>query len=200
MAKSSVEALRSVGPRLRLLRQEREKTLTDLSTETGISVSTISRLESGERRPTLEHLLRIAHSYGVSLDELIDTPVVSDPRVQLRPIERHGVIMLPLTRRARGIQAHKLVFPGRSKNPEPRAHEGYEWLYVLNGCLRLVLGDAEFVLSPGEAAEFDTRIPHSFGSSDGDPVEVLSLFGKEGERVHLRAGPKQQKSLRKGRE
>lgn len=188
------EALRSVGPRLRLMRLEHEKTLTDLSRDTGISVSTISRLESGDRRPTVEHLLRIAHAYGVSMDELIDTPVLSDPRVQLRPVTRHGLTMVPLTRRAGGIQAHKLVFSGRRKHPEPRAHEGYEWLYVLEGRLRLVLGTDTFVLSAGEAAEFDTRVPHSFGSADGDPVEVLSLFGKQGERIHLRSGPGQKTS------
>jgi quercetin dioxygenase-like cupin family protein len=68
-------------------------------------------------------------------------------------------------------------------------HEGYEWLYVLNGRLRLVLGDHDVVLTPGEAAEFDTRTPHWFGAADGKAVEFLSLFGKQGERAHLRARP-----------
>ncbi len=97
--------------------------------------------------------------------------------------------LVPLTRRAGGVQAYKLVIPaGRPPcSPEPKTHEGYEWLYVLNGRLRLVLGEHDLVLSPGEAAEFDTRVPHWFGSADAEPVEVLSLFGRQGERVHLRA-------------
>jgi quercetin dioxygenase-like cupin family protein len=99
--------------------------------------------------------------------------------------------MLPLTRRAGGIQAYKLVIrAGRRQQPEPQTHEGYEWLYVLNGRLRVVLGEQDLVLSPGEAAEFDTRVPHWFGAADGEPVEFLSLFGRQGERAHLRARPR----------
>jgi transcriptional regulator with XRE-family HTH domain len=185
-------ALSGVGPRLRTLRQRRETTLADLSAATGISVSTLSRLESGARRPTLELLLPLARAHGVTLDELVGAPLTGDPRIHLRPVTRDGMTMLPLTRRAGGIQAYKLVIPAGSTRgePDPRVHEGYEWLYVLNGRLRLVLGDLDMVLAPGEAAEFDTRVPHWFGAVGGEPVEFLSLFGSQGERAHLRARPK----------
>ncbi|MFD2764957.1 helix-turn-helix domain-containing protein [Micromonospora eburnea] len=184
-------ALTTVGPRLRALRRQRNTTLADLSAATGISVSTLSRLESGTRRPTLELLLPLARAHGVTLDELVDAPPTGDPRIHLRPVTRHGMTMLPLTRRAGGIQAYKLVIPadGRRREPDLKTHEGYEWVYVLNGRLRLILGDHDLVLSPGEAAEFDTRVPHWFGAADGEPVEFLSLFGQQGERAHLRARP-----------
>jgi transcriptional regulator with XRE-family HTH domain len=186
------QALSAVGARLRALRRQRETTLVDLSAQTGISVSTLSRLESGERRPTLELLLPLARAYGVTLDELVDAPPTGDPRIHLRPVKRHGMTMLPLTRRSGGIQAYKLVIPAgkRRRQPELQTHEGYEWVYVLNGRLRLILAEHDVVLSPGEAAEFDTRTPHWFGAADNDMVEFLSLFGKQGERVHLRAGPR----------
>jgi transcriptional regulator with XRE-family HTH domain len=146
-------ALDAVGPRLRALRHQREITLADLSTATGISVSTLSRLESGARRPTLEQLLPLARAHNVTLDDLVGAPPTGDPRIPLRPVTRHGITMLPLTRRAGGIQAYKLFFPGggRSVEPDTQSHEGYEWLYVLNGRLRLVLGERDLVLSPGEA-------------------------------------------------
>jgi len=183
------QALSAVGPRLRALRRRRETTLADLSAATGISVSTLSRLESGSRRPTLELLLPLAKAHGVTLDELVDAPPTGDPRIHLRPVSRHGMTMLPLTRRAGGIQAYKLVLAAgtRGKEPDPQTHEGYEWLYILNGRLRLVLGQHDLVLAPGEAVEFDTRVPHWFGPADDHPVELLSLFGKQGERAHLRA-------------
>jgi transcriptional regulator with XRE-family HTH domain len=183
------QALSGVGPRLRAMRRERETTLADLSARTGISVSTLSRLESGERRPTLELLLPLARAYQVTLDELVDAPPTGDPRVHLRPTTRNGMTMLPLTKRSGGIQAYKFVIPAgkRRRAPELKTHEGYEWLYVLSGRLRLVLGERDLVLEPGEAAEFDTRTPHWFGGADGEPVEFLSLFGKHGERVHLGA-------------
>ncbi|GAA4918492.1 XRE family transcriptional regulator [Stackebrandtia albiflava] len=185
------DALDAVGPRLRMLRQRRDTTLAELSAVTGISVSTLSRLESGSRRPTLEQLLPLARAHGVTLDELVDAPPTGDPRVHLRPVNLHGMTMLPLTRRPGGIQAYKLVIPGSTDAapPTPQTHEGYEWVYVLNGRLRLILGEHDVVLSPGEAAEFDTRTPHWFGSADSEPVEFLSLFGRQGERAHLRARP-----------
>ena len=184
-------ALAAVGPRLRALRQERETTLADLAAETGISVSTLSRLESGTRKPTLELLLPLARAHQVSLDELVDAPPTGDPRVTLRPVTGHGMTMLPLTRRAEGIQAFKIVIPaGQRRDPDLKTHEGYEWVYVLDGRLRLLLADHDLVLEPGEAAEFDTRTPHWFGPAEGEAVEFLSLFGKQGERTHLRARPK----------
>lgn len=185
------QALDSVGPRLRALRKQREATLADLSERTGISVSTLSRLESGARKPTLELLLPLAKAHGVTLDDLVGAPQTGDPRIHLRPITHHGMTMLPLTRHPGGIQAYKLVIAGSGRGePELQVHEGYEWMYVLNGRLRVILGEHDFVMKPGEAAEFDTRTPHWFGSADEHPVEFLSLFGAQGERAHLRAKPK----------
>jgi len=184
--------LDAVGPRLRALRQTRGVTLADLSSDTGISVSTLSRLESGQRKPNLELLLPLARAYGVPLDELVGAPPTGDPRIHMKPIvSRGGRTVVPLTRRPGGIQAYKHVLPGGAESGEPdlRVHEGYEWLYVLNGRLRLVLGDRDLVLLPGEAAEFDTRIPHWFGAAGDEPVEFLGLFGRQGERAHIRARP-----------
>lgn len=191
MSEDLERALETVGPRLRALRKQRQTTLADLSAATGISTSTLSRLESGDRRPSLELLLPLAKAHGVTLDELVDAPPTGDPRVHLRPVTRGGMTMVPLTRRAGGIQAYKLVLkPLADRRPDPQTHEGYEWLYVLNGRLRLVLGDNDIELRAGEAAEFDTRVPHWFDAAGGEPVELLSLFGSQGERAHLRARPK----------
>lgn len=182
--------LDAVGPRLKRLRQRRDITLTDLAKQTGISASTLSRLEAGLRRPTLEQLLPLARAHGVTLDELVDAPPTGDPRVHLRPIPcGDGTVILPLTRRPGGIQAYKFVIPvGRDDDtPDVRTHEGFDWVYVLNGTLRLVLGEHDLLLKPGEVAEFDTRTPHWFGATSAGPVEVLSLIGRQGERAHIRA-------------
>ena len=180
--------LDAVGPRLRALRHRRGVTLAELHEVTGISVSTLSRLESGSRRPTLELLLPLARVHGVPIDELVGAPQTGDPRVHLRPVRRRGMTIIPLTRRPGSMQAYKLIMPPRPPDDsELRSHEGYEWLYVLNGRLRLVLGDRDLLLAPGEAAEFDTHVPHWLGSADEAPVELLVLFGKQGERAHLRA-------------
>jgi transcriptional regulator with XRE-family HTH domain len=183
------QILHAVGPRLRALRRERDTTLADLAAVTGISVSTLSRLESGRRRANLDLLLPLARAYQVPLDELIGAPPTGDPRVHARPITRNGMTFLPLTRRPGGLQAYKIVIPPRRvpQTPDPRTHDGYEWLYVLGGRLRLVLGQHDLVLAAGEAAEFDTRVRHWFANAGPGPVEFLSLFGAQGERVHVRA-------------
>jgi transcriptional regulator with XRE-family HTH domain len=184
--------LDAVGPRLKRLRLRRGITLADLSEQTGISVSTLSRLEAGLRRPTLEQLLPLASAYGATLDELVDAPATGDPRINLRPVAgNNGATILPLTRRPGGIQAYKFILPAGddTRVPELRTHEGYDWAYVLNGTLRLVLGEHDMLLHPGEAAEFDTQTPHWFGATSAGPVEFLSLVGKQGERVHVRAAP-----------
>ncbi len=186
------QALQAVGPRLRALRQRRDTTLTALSGATGISVSTLSRLESGARKPTLELLLPLAKAFGVTLDELVDAPPTGDPRIHLRPVTRGEMTMIPLTRRPGGIQAYKLIIPaGAQREPDLKTHEGYEWLYVLNGRLRAILGEHDLILAPGEVIEFDTRLPHWFGPAGDDAVEFLSLFGAQGERAHLRASTRQ---------
>jgi transcriptional regulator with XRE-family HTH domain len=183
-----VAALDQVGPRLRKVRELRGVTLTDVAERTGISKSTLSRLETGQRRPSLELLLPLAQAYRVPLDDLVGAPEVGDPRVRLRPRRVHGRTVLPLTRNPGGVQAWKIVVPANQTRPAPRTHDGYEWLYVLTGRMRLVLGDQDLVLTVGEAVEFDTRLPHWFGSAGDGPAEVLSIFGRPGERMHVRSG------------
>ncbi|GAB3764967.1 transcriptional regulator with XRE-family HTH domain [Nocardioides ginsengisegetis] len=183
---STAAALDQVGPRLRRVREQRGLTLTEVARLTGISKSTLSRLENGQRRPSLELLLPLAQTYRVPLDDLVGAPEIGDPRIRLKPRRVNGRTVLPLTRPG-GIQAWKIVIPTSQSEPNPRTHDGFEWLYVLSGQMRLVMGDQDLVLGVGEAAEFDTRVPHWFGSTGEGPAEVLSIFGRPGERAPTHA-------------
>ncbi|MFB8771099.1 XRE family transcriptional regulator [Nocardiopsis alba] len=184
------DVLDVVGPRLRALRRARGITLADLAVTIGVSESTLSRLESGRRRPTLELLLPLARTYDVPLDDLVGAPRTGDPRIHLKPIRRFGMVFVPLSRRPGGTQAFKMIIPAQAESlePTPQVHEGFEWVYVLDGRLRLVLGERDLTLSPGEAAEFDTSLPHWLGSADGGSVELLVLFDLQGVRAHVRTG------------
>ncbi|MCW2711414.1 MAG: transcriptional regulator, family [Marmoricola sp.] len=184
-------ALDQVGPRLRRVRTQRRMTLTGVAHTTGISKSTLSRLETGQRRPTLELLLALSQAYRVPLDDLVAAPEVGDPRIRLKPGRVKGRTIIPLTQQPDGTQAWKIVIPTSKVTPEPRAHDGFEWIYVLSGQMRLVLGDRDWVLGPGEVATFDTQVPHWFGSTGGEPAEILSIFGRPGDRMNVRTGSPQ---------
>jgi len=178
------EALQRVGPRLRQVRELRGLTLTQVADLTGISKSTLSRLETGQRRPTLELLLPLAVTFRVPLDDLVGAPEVGDPRIRLKARRVHGRTVVPLTQGPVGVQAWKIILPV-GREPKVRTHDGHEWLYVLSGRMRLLLGDQDLELGVGEAIEFDTARPHWFGAAGGQPAEVLSLFGRPGERMRL---------------
>jgi transcriptional regulator with XRE-family HTH domain len=176
--------------RLRELRTERGMTLQQVAERASIDVSTLSRLEAGKRRLALDHIPALASALGVSADELLRSSPPQDPRVRGRPRTHEGLTVWPLTRRraAGGLHAYKIhVSPARRTPPDVLpVHEGHDWLYVLDGRLRLLLGEQDLTIEPGDAVEFTTWTPHWFGALDG-PVELILIVGPQGERLHLHA-------------
>lgn len=183
-----VEGLAQLGPRLRAVRRARGWTLDDLASRAGLSASTLSRLESGKRQASLELLLPLTQQLGIGIDDLV-RPESPDPRVRRSVIRRDGLVIAPLTPESAPIHTYKITYPPRTAFPELRVHDGYEWLYVLVGRLRLRLGDRELVLARGEAAEFDTSTPHSMSAAGSRPAQVLSIFNDAGARMHTHVPP-----------
>jgi transcriptional regulator with XRE-family HTH domain len=173
--------------RLRELREQAALSLEDVGKRAGMAASTVSRLESGKRRLTLDHLPPLARALGTTVDALLAPPEGGDPRVRGRAFTRYGIRFIPLTRAGagNGMHAYKLIYPAEPRDQKPTIHDGHEWIYVLTGRLRLVLGEDDFVLEPGEAAEFSCRVPHWLGAVD-DIAEALAIFGPQGEKIHVR--------------
>ena len=182
-------ALDQVGSRLKQVRTGRQATLTGVSRATGISKSTLSRLETGQRRPTLELLLALSQAYRVPLDDLVGAPEVGDPRLRLKPGRVKGRTVIPLTRQPDGVQAWKIVIPTGKVTAEPRAHDGHEWIYVPLGPPATRPRRPRLGARPGDVAEFDTQVPHWFGSAGEEPAEILSIFTRPGERMTTRTAP-----------
>ncbi|MER7987817.1 helix-turn-helix transcriptional regulator [Streptomyces noursei] len=185
------DTLAAMGPRLRAAREQRGATLSGVSRATGISLSTLSRIETGRRKPTLEVLLRLAKTYGLSLDELAGTAPVAatPPRTPMPQRSGDNKTVLPLTRYVGGLHAHKHVLAVDVPPARPRqvSHDGYAWLCVLYGRLWLALGEQDLVLGAGDVAEFDTRTAHGVANAGpGGPVEYLIMFGPQGERLRPR--------------
>ncbi|CAM5698160.1 hypothetical protein STENM327S_04367 [Streptomyces tendae] len=172
-------------------------TLAQLAAVTGVSASTLSRLESGQREPGLRHLLPLARAHRLPLDELVGSRT-GDPRVHPRPFTRHGQTWVPLTRNPNdGLHAYKQILPApatprteRTPRPEQGSHEGHEWLYVLSGRLLLALGEHDLILTPrGETAEFDTRVLQRHRQRRGPARRVDRPANAQGERMHIRLLP-----------
>ena len=179
-----------VRRRLRELRTEQGLTLQQVAERASLDISTLSRLEAGKRRLALDHIPALAAALGVSADDLLASTTSHDPRVRGRRRTHDDLTMWPLTHRgpAGGLHAYKIHVSAKRRTPpaELAVHDGHEWIYVLDGRLRLLLGDDDFTIAAGEAVEFSTFRPHWFGAIDG-PVELIAIFGPHGERLHLHA-------------
>ena len=175
--------LSRLGAAIRRARRDRDMTLEDLAEASGVSLAHISRLESGERQPSLDGLLRLAFGLGVPLEELFEEQEEPETGTVVRggeaPVyEGKGFRLQPLMPEAgpEGISAVKVVYPAdRVVDHELHEHEGQEWLYMLEGRLRLTLGRERTVLEPGDAAFFDARLPHDFDVLSEEDAEVLMV-------------------------
>jgi quercetin dioxygenase-like cupin family protein len=80
--------------------------------------------------------------------------------------------------------AIKMRLQPTRRPPEQRVHPGHDWLFVLVGRVRLMLGEREIVVEEGEAAEFATMTPHAL-SAVGGPAEIIMIFDRDGHRAHV---------------
>ena len=183
------QLLDQLGPRLRVLRRAAGLTLQQVAGLTGIGVSTLSRMEAGQRRPSLDLLVPLAAAYQTPLDELVavvehagESPVVHSPR------RRRGIAAQRVSHHTGGIQVYRLILPPHEE-PHQDRHEGYAWLCVLVGQVELLLAGTSVSLRSGDAAEFDTHTPHWFGAAGDNPAEVLLLSSGPGDRIRLAQVP-----------
>jgi transcriptional regulator with XRE-family HTH domain len=173
-----------VRTRLRSLRTTLGLTLEELSARTNLSPSTISRVETGKRTISLDILLPLAMGLQVDLDSLLD--VDGDDDVVIRPMpNRSGERTTWTLSRATGrTLAVKMRLEPTARAPQLRVHPGHDWFFVVEGRVRLWLGEREIVVEAGEAAEFATMTPHAFTAIDR-PAELIMIFDRDGERVHV---------------
>ena len=172
-----------VRVRLRSLRTTLGLSLDDLAARTNLSPSTISRIETGKRTISLDVLLPLARALQIDLDALLD--VSGDDDVVIRPAPtRAGARTTWMLSRPTGTTvAMKLRLEPTRRRPEPRVHPGHDWFFVLEGRVRLTLGDREMTVEAGEAAEFATMTPHAVTAVDG-PAELIMIFDRNGHQAH----------------
>lgn len=188
--KQDVDAL--IRQRIRALRVARGWSLDALSSRCLLGPSTLSRIETGDRRIALDQLVPIARALEVSIDDLVRSEEDEDVVLRAEPQRRAGITtwLLSRDRAAAGMVVVKMrVEAGAAMGPRGQVHPGWEWFTVLSGVARLELGDRVIDVRPGEAAEFSTMQPHRVCAATGaGDLEVLSIFNRDGERAHLHGG------------
>jgi transcriptional regulator with XRE-family HTH domain len=174
---------RTVRTRLRSLRATLGLSLDDLAARTNLSPSTISRIETGKRTISLDVLLPLAAALQVDLDVLLDVSPDDDVVIRPVPSSSGGRTTWMLSRPTASMVAMKMRLEPTDLG-EPRVHPGHDWFFVLDGRVRLLLGEREIVVEVGEAAEFATMTPHAFTAVDG-PAELIMIFDRDGHRAHV---------------
>lgn len=172
--------LATLSAQLRALRIEREWTLGDLATRTALSQAHLSRIESGERQPSLATLFTLARAFEVPVASLLETTPASDAAVVIRagsvPVQHvNELLYTPLssTNRQLHIQAARVQVPADRSGTDRYQHEGEEWLYVLAGTLQLLLGSLTYLLAAGDVAHFDSSVPHRLAAPYGSFADIL---------------------------
>ncbi len=163
-----------IRARVRGLRVARGWSLDALAGLCHLSASTLSRIETGHRR--------------ISLDQLVEP--VDDEDVIIRPSRDRGcgTTSWRLSRQdePHGLAVAKMRITARRPAGELRVHPGHEWFTVLSGTARLHLGERVIGVEAGQAAQFSTMSPHAITAADG-PVEIIVIFDRDGRRAHLDA-------------
>ncbi|WP_420036824.1 helix-turn-helix domain-containing protein [Streptomyces sp. cg28] len=169
--------LPAVAPQLRALRRRASLTLEAAARTAGLSPAHLSRLETGQRQPSLPMLLALARTYGTTVSELLgEAPADRDAVVRagtMEPTEAGGWTYVQAGASGRGMQALRVHVPYGAQGDIVRVHPGEEWLYVLEGRLRLRLGDTSYRLGPGDSAHFDSLTPHRIAAADTGGSELL---------------------------
>jgi transcriptional regulator with XRE-family HTH domain len=178
------EIERVVRTRLRSLRQTLGLSLDELAARTNLSPSTISRIETGKRTISLDVLLPLASALHVDLESLLD--VQNDADVVIRPVPSgsDGRTTWMLSRPTGNTLALKMRIEPHDEPVEQRVHPGHDWFFVLEGRIRLWLGDREITVETGEVAEFATMTPHAWTAVDG-PAELIMIVDRDGQRAHV---------------
>jgi len=166
-----------VAPHLRELRRRSGLTLEAAAQRAALSPAHLSRLETGRRQPSLPMLLVLARVYGTTVSHLLgETPVGPDPVVRasdMEPVEAGGWTYRQAGGSGRAMQALRVHVPRGPQRDLVRVHPGEEWIHVLDGRLRLTLGDGESTLEPGDSAHFDSLTPHRLASDSPRGTELL---------------------------
>ena len=178
----SVEAV--TRARLRAVRTGLGWSLDELAQRANLSASTISRVETGKRSIGLDVLVPMARALGIGIDDLLAPDDDRDVVIRPQPAAWDGATVWQLSRPGAGMVAIKMRLEPSDREPTPQVHAGHDWMFVLHGAVQLTLGERQFIVRAGEAAEFSTMTPHAV-VAHRRAAEIIMVVDRDGERSHM---------------
>lgn len=176
----------SVPSRIRSLRRKNALTLEALAASVGIHKGHLSRIETGDKSPSLATLEAIARALGVGMAELFGEKANEHDVIVTRRAERivtgdadtYVVEALIAGSKSRPLAAY-IVAPGRTfLNHDVPDHVGQEFLYVLQGKIEVVVADKLIVLGAGDCATYDAALQHKLRRLGSATAKVLVVLGR----------------------
>lgn len=179
----------SLGDRIRRVRELRGLTIKDLSSRIGIDIDTLERTESGEMIPALGQLARLGRALDMKMGYFI-SPGVGELMTVVRKDERRPVSRYGETKSMEyGYFYESLAAEKSNRMMEPfivtlvptdkedfSTHAGQEFLYVLEGKMKVQVGDRVEFLKPGEAVYYDSNQPHFVSCAGSTATKVLAVL------------------------
>lgn len=185
-SKTSDDALRQyeIGEKLRALRLRKKMGLVELGEHTGLSPGLLSKIERSQVWPPLPTLLRIAMVFGVGLDHFFNDErnvvgvVRKGEREKLDQTMGETVAFrfqsLDYSANQRKTSAWFAEFETvAEEDAEPHQHEGSEFIFLLSGKLRIVIGRQEIELSKGDSLYFESHVPHWYSKIGPSRCEAI---------------------------
>ncbi len=176
----AAEVSLSLGSRIHAMRESRGWTLETLSAKTALSGAYLSRLESGDRQPSLPALCSVAKAFGVSIatlfeqpDEAVDCVIVRGGSSSERTVNGLRYHTLSSSTQSFNLQPIDVTIPFDRGGNEVYQHEGEEWLLVTAGRVRLSIGGKVHELGAGDSAHFCSRLEHRLDALGGKDARIV---------------------------
>lgn len=186
---SKVLEIGSLGQRIRKARETRGLTIKDISSRTGIDMSTLKFIESDKVAPPLGQLIRLgkalAMKMGYFISPGVDKPMTVVRKDQRRPVARHGekksaqygyVYESLAPEKANRAMEPFMVTLLTTEAEEFSTHDGQEFIFVLDGDIKVQVGDHAEVLKPGDAVYYDSNQPHLVKANGDKKAKILAVL------------------------
>jgi transcriptional regulator with XRE-family HTH domain len=180
----------TIGNRIQSYRQRQKLSIEDLADRTTLSAEFIKAVEDDDMYPSLRPLVKLARALGVRLGTFLDDQVSSDPLV-VRLAEREEELTMHPDGKEPGVVFHSLGRGKTDRHMEPffiellpkscqddtlSSHEGEEFIVVHSGRMRLLYGQEETILSPGDSVYFNSVVPHNVACHGGEKAEIYAVL------------------------